>query len=212
MTMGKGYLPLFFDTFEETQDLTDEEFGRLIRAIGLYTSGSDNWEEKITGNERYAFRFLRGQVDRNLEIREARAQAGRSKKEQQETNENKPEQNETKIPKEKEEEKEKDNKKESKEPQKRFTPPTLEEVTAYCKARKNNVDPQTFIAFYASKGWKVGNQPMKDWRSCVITWEKRDRVPTKKVVAQDYTQRDAVHTEEDIRKNMLAMMREAGVG
>lgn len=57
---------------------------------------------------------------------------------------------------------------------KRFIKPTLEEVTAYCKERKNNVDPQRFIDFYESKGWKVGNQPMKDWKACVRTWEKRE--------------------------------------
>lgn len=57
---------------------------------------------------------------------------------------------------------------------KRFIKPTLEEVAAYCKERKNNVDPQRFIDFYESKGWKVGNQPMKDWKACVRTWEKRE--------------------------------------
>ncbi len=57
---------------------------------------------------------------------------------------------------------------------KRFVKPTLEEVTTYCKERKNNVDPQRFIDFYESKGWKVGNQPMKDWKACVRTWEKRE--------------------------------------
>ena len=64
-----------------------------------------------------------------------------------------------------------DNKKESK----HFAPPSLEEVRAYCLDRNNNVDPETFIDFYSSKGWKVGSQPMKDWKAAVRTWEKRDR-------------------------------------
>jgi len=54
----------------------------------------------------------------------------------------------------------------------RFTPPTLEEVTEYCKARGNSVDPVKFHAFYASKGWKVGKNSMTDWRACVVTWER----------------------------------------
>ena len=54
-----------------------------------------------------------------------------------------------------------------------FVPPTLAEVRAYCEERKNGVDPDRFIDFYASKGWKVGNQKMKDWRACVRTWERR---------------------------------------
>lgn len=64
--------------------------------------------------------------------------------------------------------------KEREKPPKRFTPPTTEEVKAYCEERGNNVDPERFIDFYASKGWKVGNQGMKDWKAAVRTWEKRD--------------------------------------
>lgn len=58
---------------------------------------------------------------------------------------------------------------------KRFTPPTVSEVSDYCKERGSNIDPEQFVDFYASKGWRVGNQPMKDWRAAVRTWEKRSR-------------------------------------
>ena len=56
----------------------------------------------------------------------------------------------------------------------RFFPPTVEEVAAYCKDRGNHVAAQRFIDFYESKGWKVGNQSMKDWKAAVRTWEQRD--------------------------------------
>ena len=56
----------------------------------------------------------------------------------------------------------------------RFTPPTVEEVAAYCRERGNSVDAERFCDFYASKGWKVGKEPMKDWKAAVRTWEKRD--------------------------------------
>ena len=55
---------------------------------------------------------------------------------------------------------------------KRFTPPTLEEVTAYCLERGNNVDPQHFIDYYTSNGWLVGKNKMKDWKAAVRTWER----------------------------------------
>lgn len=55
----------------------------------------------------------------------------------------------------------------------RFKKPTVEEVREYCKERHNNVNAQTFIDFYESKGWLVGKTPMKDWKACVRTWEKR---------------------------------------
>ena len=54
----------------------------------------------------------------------------------------------------------------------RFTPPSLDEVKAYCQERNNNVDPERFINFYASKGWMVGKNHMKDWKAAVRNWEK----------------------------------------
>lgn len=57
---------------------------------------------------------------------------------------------------------------------KRFTPPKLEEVEAYCRSRQNGIDASKFIDYYESVGWKVGKQPMKDWKAAVRTWERRD--------------------------------------
>ena len=74
----------------------------------------------------------------------------------------------------------------------RFTPPTIEEVTAYCKERNNNVDAQQFIAFYISKGWMVGKNKMKDWKACIRTWERRDAKPTE----VRYSQR--TYTDEEL--------------
>ena len=55
---------------------------------------------------------------------------------------------------------------------KRFTPPSREEVQAYCLERKNNVDAERFIDYYTSNGWMVGKNKMKDWKASVRTWEK----------------------------------------
>lgn len=65
-----------------------------------------------------------------------------------------------------------------------FTPPTLDEVSAYCQGRGNNVSPQRFIDFYESKGWMVGKNKMKDWKAAIRTWEQRE-TPKK----NDYPQR-----------------------
>lgn len=56
----------------------------------------------------------------------------------------------------------------------KFEKPSVEEVKAYCKERNNSVNAETFIDFYESKGWKVGNQPMKDWKAAVRTWERTE--------------------------------------
>lgn len=58
--------------------------------------------------------------------------------------------------------------------QKRFKPPDLEQVMQYCRERNNRVDPEKFINHYTSNGWKVGRNPMKDWKAAVRNWEKND--------------------------------------
>ena len=55
-----------------------------------------------------------------------------------------------------------------------FVPPAAEEVATYCRERRNSVDPQAFVAFYESNGWKVGRNAMKDWHAAVRTWERRE--------------------------------------
>lgn len=57
----------------------------------------------------------------------------------------------------------------------RFIKPSVEEIRLYCEKRANGINPQRFFDFYESKGWKVGNQAMKDWRACVRTWEAREK-------------------------------------
>jgi hypothetical protein len=57
----------------------------------------------------------------------------------------------------------------------RFTPPTLEEVRAYCLERGNKVDCEKWFDFYESKGWYVGKNKMKNWKAAVRTWEKEDK-------------------------------------
>ena len=69
-------------------------------------------------------------------------------------------------------EKEKEKEKEIEKKAKRFTPPTLEEVNAYCIERANTVDAQHFIDYYTSNGWLVGKNKMKDWKAAIRTWER----------------------------------------
>ena len=55
---------------------------------------------------------------------------------------------------------------------KKFIKPTLAEVQAYCRERQNNVDAERWLDYYEANGWKVGKNPMKDWRAAVRTWER----------------------------------------
>ena len=71
----------------------------------------------------------------------------------------------------------------------RFAPPTLEEVSAYCRERCNAVNAADFIDYYESIGWMVGRNKMRDWRAAVRRWERdskrRREDPAKKSFETD---------------------------
>jgi hypothetical protein len=54
-----------------------------------------------------------------------------------------------------------------------FIKPTVAQVDAYCKERKNGITGQEFVDHYTAIGWVVGKNktPMKDWQGTVRTWE-----------------------------------------
>ena len=69
-----------------------------------------------------------------------------------------------------------------------FKSPTLEEVTEYCKTRRNAVNPQQFIDFYTAKNWMIGKNKMKDWKAAVRTWEQRQyQEQTRRKPKRDYS-------------------------
>lgn len=68
--------------------------------------------------------------------------------------------------------KNKNNKKSTK---RKFIPPSVDEVLAYCKERNNKVSAEAFVDFYSSKDWMIGKNKMKDWKACVRTWERRQK-------------------------------------
>lgn len=60
-------------------------------------------------------------------------------------------------------------------PQKRFVPPTLDEVKVYCQERGNNVDAKAFFDYYDTGNWKdAKGKPVRNWKQKVITWERGD--------------------------------------
>lgn len=88
-----------------------------------------------------------------------------------------------------------------------FQKPTVDEVKAYCQERGNNVDPNAFVDFYAAKGWRVGNQPMKDWKACVRTWERRDQQKAKPAAKGfDYSNQRQYSADDmaDLKRRLLA--------
>lgn len=63
------------------------------------------------------------------------------------------------------------------------SPPSLEDVKAYVKEKRLNVDPQKFFDYYEEGDWHdaKGNK-VRNWKQKLITWDKH----TEKPKEQDY--------------------------
>ena len=166
---------LYKSFYAPIKHLKDDELGLLFRTLFDYQNGLEI--ENLPSQICMAFAFFKNQfdldeqkyqitVDRN---KSNGSKGGRPKKEETQANPENPVGflEPKKAEKEKEKEIEKDKRK-------RFSPPTLQEVSNYCKERNNSVNPNKFLNYYESNGWKVGKNSMKDWKACVRTWEQSD--------------------------------------
>ena len=182
--MAREYVCLYHSYLKSVEPLNDAERGRLFTACLTYSMTGA--EPDLRGNERFVWPTIREQIDRDT-----KKYSDFCKKQQENIRKRWDTTvydgtsgipDDTKHTKEKEKEKENilssPNVEDSiaRTPaRKRFTPPTLAEVTAYCRERQNAVDPQRFIDYYTANGWKVGKNSMKDWKAAVRTWESKQR-------------------------------------
>jgi hypothetical protein len=65
-------------------------------------------------------------------------------------------------------------KRESKKRESRFQRPTLPQIQDYVFEKALNVDPERFFDYYESNGWRVGRNPMKDWKAALRNWSSKD--------------------------------------
>ena len=56
----------------------------------------------------------------------------------------------------------------------RFSPPGVDEVRAYCVEKGYSVDPERFVNYYTSIGWRVGKNTMKNWKAAVANWHGKE--------------------------------------
>jgi len=65
-----------------------------------------------------------------------------------------------------------------KEEKSKFVPPTIEEVSVYCKEINFTIDPQQFIDHYTITGWKYGKNkvPLKDWKAALRVWKRNNPI------------------------------------
>lgn len=210
------YLKVWCDFRKAIQHLTPADKGYLFDAMMLYAETGEE-PENLPERAFIMWPVAKRDVDHAIEESQKRSvngsKGGRGNK-ADESNEKQDKANESNVKQTKAEESRKEKKgKETKGNETkplsevRFKPPTVDEVREYCLERRNAVNPERFVDFYSSKGWKVGNQPMKDWKACVRTWEQRDQ--GKKVIAQDFPQRDYSDVDQQMLADLAREMREA---
>lgn len=210
--MGKlEYIPTFFGYRKSLASLTDEQFGRVIRAALAYAE--DGEVQDLEPLETLAFAVVRGDIDRSKAAYDERCENNRKSVqkrwekvkaeegqsiaerlnadtnvyermnaipdhtnvyERYETKQNKTRQNKTNqnnesigasydatqtAPKRRT----------------KFSPPTVDEVAAYCAEQGfGTINPEAFVDYYEARGWKIGSQSMKDWKATVRNWARRD--------------------------------------
>ena len=186
--MALEYFNAYHSYLESIEPLNDAERGRLFTALLEYSS--TGVVPDLRGNERFVFPTIKGQIDRDIAKYEAKCHKNSeiaSKRwdangcERIRTDANACERifEDANDAKEKEKEKEKEKKKakdKEKESNKRFTPPTLAEIEAYCLERGNGVDPKKVFDYYEANAWKDSSgKPVRSWKQKIISvWEREN--------------------------------------
>ena len=55
-----------------------------------------------------------------------------------------------------------------------FVKPTLEECIAYAQEKGYQWNIERFFNYYESNGWRVGQNPMKNWKAAMRTWNTKE--------------------------------------
>lgn len=181
----------------KTAKLTDEEVGRLFRALIDYHANGVLAE--LDGRESIAFDFIKEDIDKAEEAYAKKCEQASKNRRKALSNDatdddggqraltdvNGGDQyniNKKNINK-------KNNNSSSKNivTLKRFIPPTVEQIKAYCDERGVYlIDPEQFIDYYEARGWMLNkNRKMVDWKAAVRTWEKNERDRNKEKTADD---------------------------
>ncbi len=175
-------LVLFPEVLQITRKFTDAQFGALIRAVFSYRFGGEEYSGDDMAID-VAFQAIANQVDRLKEYSEINAKnaAGSESKqggaECSEMQGNHPPilSNPIQSVPIQSDPVEDTGAQSAKPPaHTRFSPPSVQEIEEYCREKGLLLDAERFVDYYASIGWRVGKNPMKDWRAAVRTWVKKD--------------------------------------
>lgn len=196
------------------EKMSNEQAGELIKAIYAYQKDPDAVPEDPA--LAFVFELIKQQLDadsqRYKEACAARSEAGKkggrpkanaSDKKQMVSEESKKSKCFSEKAKKADNDNEYDNdlKKENTlegVKEKRFAPPALQEVKDYClKMGYTHVDAERFIDYYASNGWMVGKNRMKDWKATVRNWDRSEKTPQRLDGAAEVAKKNRFHNLEE---------------
>lgn len=60
-------------------------------------------------------------------------------------------------------------------PTKKFQIPSIEEIKAFAESIGSAIDPEYFHNYYTANGWKIGKNPMKNWKAAFKMWESKEK-------------------------------------
>ena len=194
MANGKDSFVFHAEWLDRIEPLDSKERAMMTESIIRY--GLFHEEPEFSGALLGLFRSISQRIDADQahykEVSEKRRAARLNKLEQNETNDNKRKQKKTKhddtdtaSDTDSDTDTDTDITLTSNRKSKRFTPPTLEEVKAYCLESGYRIDAERFIDYYESNGWIVGRNKMKDWKAAVRNWSKREDEKPKKEERRD---------------------------
>lgn len=55
-----------------------------------------------------------------------------------------------------------------------LTPPSIDEVRAFCTDNHLTVDPDNFYHRNEGTAWMIGNTPILNWKSILMSWERKE--------------------------------------
>ncbi len=79
----------------------------------------------------------------------------------------------------------------------KFVKPSLDDVRSLCEERGYTLDPQSFLDYYDSNGWRVGKNPMKDWKAALANWQRNEKESPRAVQPRSITKGDMNYSQHD---------------
>lgn len=151
------HILLPYDALEEYKKLTDEQFGRLIRAVLRYAQ--DEEEVDLDGPESYLLPGLKLKIARAKEKYQRKCEQNTDNINKRWNNRNVGNGSGTKS-------------------DESYHIPTRVEVEEYIKANHLDVDPDDFMDHYSSRHWTVDGSPdsaIVDWKPLARRWSRNNR-------------------------------------